>query len=440
MAIDSQQETAARLIQDAYRTYRARRELRGLGLSASRRWTEVIKEAQSQNTHQPAGPETIPDTESDTHARRNWKLAMDVARRAGGDDDDELQHSKSMDRSSPRPNPCDKTTKMMDLQYFLEMVDRKHRHGSNLRPYHNYWKNSSCGENFFHWLDYGEGKAIDLPQCPREQLEREQVRYLTRDERLNYLVTVDENGRFRWAKNNDLVSTDTTRFKDSVDGVVPIEDEVPRFRGHSETGVPIARASSSSFSSLDWVSDSSVGGYSSAGDGDRYETEDYRIAKRVKKIAHASPTDLLRRLTGKSKKKRHDMWIFVRDGNTSFRVYIGIKDSGAFQHSSFLRGGRISAAGLIKIRDGQLRSLAPLSGHYRPPAANFRVFFHALQDQGVDLSHVSRAKAYTILGGIEGYTRAKHKVRELHEKVDTSKQRFQTGHESGLGGEDDSGR
>ncbi len=59
------------------------------------------------------------------------------------------------------------------------------------------------------------------------------------------------------------------------------------------------------------------------------------------------------------------LYMGIRDINapfadTSFRLYVGIKQSGAFQHSSFLHGARISAAGLIKVKDGQLRSLAPL--------------------------------------------------------------------------------
>jgi len=64
------------------------------------------------------------------------------------------------------------------------------------------------------------------------------------------------------------------------------------------------------------------------------------------------------------------------------------------------------------------------SGHYRPPAANFRAFHHALQQQGVDMSHVSMSKSYVMLAGIEGYTKTKRKVRTMHEKVDNSKQKL----------------
>lgn len=124
----------------------------------------------------------------------------------------------------------------MDLQYFLELVDVKHRHGSNLRAYHTVWKNSPSSENFFYWLDQGEGRCVDLPQCPRERLEKEQVRYLSPKERSDYLVKVDEAGLFRWAKNDELVDTDNRRYKDSVYGVVHVDDAAPRFKGYSEEG------------------------------------------------------------------------------------------------------------------------------------------------------------------------------------------------------------
>ncbi|KAF6229955.1 hypothetical protein HO133_004293 [Letharia lupina] len=51
----------------------------------------------------------------------------------------------------------------------------------------------------------------------------------------------------------------------------------------------------------------------------------------------------------------------TRDGSfvadTENNLDIGIKQPGAFRHSSFLRGSRISAAGLITVKDGQLRIL-----------------------------------------------------------------------------------
>lgn len=69
-----------------------------------------------------------------------------------------------------------------------------------------------------------------------------------------------------------------------------------------------------------------------------------------KKVFHVSASTVLNRLLRNTTKK--NTWIFVVDN--SFRLYVGIKQSGAFQHSSFLHGARVSAAGLIRIKDGRL--------------------------------------------------------------------------------------
>lgn len=203
--------------------------------------------------------------------------------------------------------PSEKMAKMMDQRYFLEMVDLKHRHGSNLRKYHNYWKNCPSTQNFFYWLDHGEGKDLDLPECPRAKLEHQQVRYLSRDERLNYLVTVDQAGLFRWAKNNELVCTDSTRFKDSLKGVVPIDEDAPQFRGHSEAGYPVAYASSSSSSS----SQSSTDEDSADDNPSEQINQGYEEAKGVHKLAHITPS-VVRDHFARKPAKRKDMWLFVR--------------------------------------------------------------------------------------------------------------------------------
>ena len=84
-----------------------------------------------------------------------------------------------------------------------------------------------------------------------------------------------------------------------------------------------------------------------------------------------------------------------------------MKQSGAFQHSSFLRGARVSAAGLIKIKHGQLRKLSPLSGHYAPPLKNFKEFVKSLKSEGADLSRLNLGRSYAVLLGLEGYLDAK---------------------------------
>jgi hypothetical protein len=89
--------------------------------------------------------------------------------------------------------------------------------------------------------------------------------------------------------------------------------------------------------------------------------------KQMKKVKHVSAATIFDKLLRGTVKE--NTWIFVAD--TNFRLYVGVKQSGTFQHSSFLHGSRISAAGSIKIKNGRLSNLSPLSGHYRPPGMSW---------------------------------------------------------------------
>ncbi|KAG8413098.1 hypothetical protein J3459_015821 [Metarhizium acridum] len=299
--------------------------------------------------------------------------------------------------------------RMLGLQYFLEMVDSKHRYGSNLRMYHEEWKKSDTKENFFYWLDYGEGKFIELDTCPRDRLEREQVRYLSREERQYYLVRVDAEGRLCWVKNGARIDT-TEQFKDSIHGVVPLDDPTPAF---TPTSSQILHPQDNDDNDNASDSDSSDESKREADRAAKYADPGFDDSKGLKKVTHISASTIFNQLLRKSVKK--NTWIFVAD--TSFRLYVGIKDSGTFQHSSFLQGSRISAAGLIKVKNGRLSSLSPLSGHYRPPASSFRAFVKNLKEEGVDMSHVSISKSYTILVGLETYLKTRKKGKELVGKL-----------------------
>lgn len=419
-AYKGREEGAARTIQRIYRGHRTRREIHGCSVAASTRNLQKPKVNDNDNDYEFENDENEPPDDdanrNKSPAHQNWQRAVSVAIRAGRDDNrviDSASHSEQLPTKSPETIPGG-TPKTMDLQYFLEMVDIKHRHGSNLRAYHNVWKNSPSNQNFFYWLDYGDGKEVDLPERPREKLEKEQVRYLSPAERLKYMVTIDEEGLFRWVKNNELVETDRNKFKDSIHGVVHMEDKTPKFQGNSTTGnsIPEFESSSSESTPKNTISPRS------SEEGQLFTEQDYELGKAVKKFSRIKPEAIYDHFASTVSVK-DGMWIFVAD--TSFRIYIGIKEPGAFQHSSFLRGGRIAAAGMLKIRHGKLRSLAPLSGHYRPHLANFRAFHHSLQDRGVDLSRVSISKSYAILAGIEGYTLTK---RKLTEKIEGAKQKI----------------
>ncbi|KAM5355198.1 hypothetical protein ACJ41O_001844 [Fusarium nematophilum] len=436
MSTSSQDERAqaARMIQKTFRGYRARREMQGFGLDAGTRWVTAIREAQFRQATRPRARSEVEPAGADgsgvdgadgqraSAAREKWKKASMVARRAGHDDllsDSSSTLSSSDEEASPEEREAARAhrekanairkneARMMGLRYFLEMVDLKHRYGSNLCMYHEEWQRSDTKENFFYWLDYGEGRNIELDGCPRDRLEREQVRYLSREERQYYLVEVDVEGRLCWTKNGERIDT-TERYKDSIHGVVPSDDPTPAFN-------PTAQPEEDpSLESVD--SSSSCSSLESRREADRaakYATPGFDNSQGLQKVTHISASTIFNKLLRKSVKK--NTWIFVAD--TSFRLYVGIKDSGAFQHSSFLQGGRISAAGLIKVKNGRLSSLSPLSGHYRPPASNFRAFVHSLRMSGVDMSHVSISKSYAVLVGLEAYVKTRRKGKDLAQRL-----------------------
>ena len=388
---NEEREKAARVLQRTYRGHRERRQLAGLSLDPSTRWTEAIKEAQYRELTRPR-PRTTDFTqdsndERKSEARQKWRTVGGIARRAGGDEKDDGGKESSGDEGKRRLQKQKRTqsTQMMDLSYFLEMVDVHHRYGSNLRKYHAEWKRRETRENFFFWLDQGEGKELSLETCPRERLDSMKVRYLSREERLNYLTTVDGQGRICWHRNGIRIDT-SVKWKDSIIGIVPVDDNTPTYAENAAAAGAPANPSS---------------GSSAESSGD----EAYKAEKKVTEVA---PDEILNRLVRKSSTK--SKWIFVAD--TSFNLYVGIKQSGAFQHSSFLHGSRISSAGLIKIRDGKIKLLQPRSGHYRPPASNFFAFIHALRAKGVDMSATSVSASYAALVGIEGYMKGKTAMKE----------------------------
>ncbi|CAL9107463.1 unnamed protein product, partial [Musa textilis] len=81
-------------------------------------------------------------------------------------------------------------------------------------------------------------------------------------------------------------------------------------------------------------------------------------------------------------------WIFVL--STSRALYVGQKNKGTFQHSSFLAGGATTAAGRLVAKEGIIQAIWPYSGHYLPTEDNFREFISFLGDNHVDLTSVQK--------------------------------------------------
>ncbi|KAL6657026.1 hypothetical protein ACP70R_004806 [Stipagrostis hirtigluma subsp. patula] len=112
------------------------------------------------------------------------------------------------------------------------------------------------------------------------------------------------------------------------------------------------------------------------------EREDYEVIIEDGKFMYKNSRQILDTSGG----PRDAKWIFVL--STSKNLYVGQKNKGTFQHSSFLAGGATSAAGRLVVEDGILKAIWPHSGHYRPTEENFQEFQSFLKDKNVDLTDV----------------------------------------------------
>ncbi|KAF4148073.1 hypothetical protein GN958_ATG02767 [Phytophthora infestans] len=109
---------------------------------------------------------------------------------------------------------------MLHKDFWLEALDEQHRYGFHLRAFHKAWKletaeeeDSSSDASFFHWLDHGNGKNVDLPECTQQQLRTTKVEYCNAEQRKSYELKFvsnkeDEIVRVQYATSERIVNTD----------------------------------------------------------------------------------------------------------------------------------------------------------------------------------------------------------------------------------------
>ncbi|THU52380.1 hypothetical protein C4D60_Mb10t03390 [Musa balbisiana] len=85
-------------------------------------------------------------------------------------------------------------------------IDPRHRYGHNLHLYYDEWFRSESKQPFFYWLDIGDGKEVNLANCPRNKLQQECVNYLGPKERQAYEVIL-ESGKFVYKQSGTFVDT-----------------------------------------------------------------------------------------------------------------------------------------------------------------------------------------------------------------------------------------
>lgn len=76
----------------------------------------------------------------------------------------------------------------LDKRSWLEVRDKQHRYGKNLRLYFKEWdRRGKPGGSFFAWLSTPE---VQLEGCPRHELESDVVHYCRPEERGNYALSL----------------------------------------------------------------------------------------------------------------------------------------------------------------------------------------------------------------------------------------------------------
>ncbi|GAA5970903.1 hypothetical protein JCM8115_007035 [Rhodotorula mucilaginosa] len=430
---DARQADAIRRIQGGYRAHVKRREAQGCNISCSKRWGDGVRQRQLDEAK---GGQDEGDNDAASRWRRGEIFAAKISEGqqavTEGADADLSEHEEGErfgrnEKEKAKLREERNAAKQMEATYWLEMVDSKHRYASNLKWYHQKWNESETSDNFFHWLDEGEGKELDLEQCPRNRLESERIRYLNAEEREVYRVKVNDEGLLVWAKDGSLL--DTSKYHEDrgpeKGGIVEISEEEFRenqrkedekLKRMEEEGKLVnvsSRSSSSSSSSSDVADEIREGtrAYDDKG-GTAGQGKGIRQAKERVKY-YVSPRHLGDRMLRKTINK--NTWLYVSDLQNN--LYVGIKKTGAFQHSSFLYGARVTSAGLIKANKGHLTSLSPLSGHYRAGTMHFKAFARSLEEQGVDLKKVNISKSVLTIRGIEKYGKVSKKKKAIKEKL-----------------------
>ncbi|BGO97282.1 hypothetical protein NBRC10513v2_001202 [Rhodotorula toruloides] len=440
---DSKQDSAARSIQSRYRQHVDQRTANGCNMSSSKRWKDGMKQRQmSEAGHdQDKGK-----NDAASRWRRGQVYASQItdgksAAGAQGQEgelsaEEEMEALGRTDKEKKKIRKERVEAKQLEAQYWLELVDRKHRYASNLKFYHQKWNETDTDDNFFHWLDEGEGKDLDLEQCPRKRLESECITYLNAEQREMYRVEV-KDGLLVWAKDGQPLDTSKYHEDRGPDkgGIVAISEEEyqENRRKENEKLKKLAEAGQGDISSSDYDSSSSSSSSDEADEvregvrayGDKGGTAGHgkgvRQAKERVKY-YFSPKAVMDTMLRKTVNK--NTWLYVSDLQNN--LYVGIKKTGSFQHSSFLYGARVTSAGLIKASKGHLTSLSPLSGHYRAGTMHFESFVRSLEDQHVDMSKVSISKSVLTIRGIEKYGKLTKKKKNLKERFKASVLRKET--------------
>ncbi|XP_040936244.1 IQ domain-containing protein IQM3 isoform X2 [Gossypium hirsutum] len=128
-----------------------------------------------------------------------WWQALDYAR---------LKHSTILFFDNLKPETAASRWNRVFLN--ASKIDPRHRYGHNLHIYYEEWCKADAGQPFFYWLDLGDGKDINLNECPRSKLRQQCIKYLGPQERVNYEYIVVEG---------KIIHKQTRNVLDTIEGL-----------------------------------------------------------------------------------------------------------------------------------------------------------------------------------------------------------------------------